>query len=225
MAGQVGDGPEPVAQRSTSQISGQGKPVHQCENHAISLFFIHIYIYHSLSVVSVKNFSWFTNRAKILESSETYLLRFLIIKDIPTLIYNGKSFFDRSSELPSSVLAGLMALVLTFCLRSILTTIIFPFSVFLSDRPSVGHTCSLARIMYNSTYLTFLIRPITVLLFQYLDQLAPGNSKVRIFLPMCGKAGDLMYLYQVIKQRQYIIIFSKRFRFYRIKFKLKHLPY
>ena len=173
----------------------------------------------------MKKFSWFTNRAKILESSETYHLSFLIIKDIPTLIYNGKSFFDRSSELPSSVLAGLMALVLTFCLRSILTTIIFPFSVFLSDRPSVGHTCSLARIMYNSTYLTFLIRPLTVLLFQYLDQLAPGNSKVRIFLPMCGKAGDLVYLYQVIKQRQYIIIFSKRFRFYRIKFKLKHLPY
>jgi len=33
-------------------------------------------------------------------------------------------------------------------------------------------------------------------LVKYIDQLAVGSSKVRIFLPMCGKAGDLMYLYQ-----------------------------
>ena len=30
---------------------------------------------------------------------------------------------------------------------------------------------------------------------QYLDQLVTGDAKIRIFLPLCGKAGDLNWLY------------------------------
>lgn len=32
-------------------------------------------------------------------------------------------------------------------------------------------------------------------LVKYLDELKNGQDKIRIFLPMCGKAGDLMWLY------------------------------
>ena len=30
---------------------------------------------------------------------------------------------------------------------------------------------------------------------QYLDVLTAGSKSVRFFLPLCGKAGDLLYLY------------------------------
>ncbi|XP_023338705.1 probable thiopurine S-methyltransferase [Eurytemora carolleeae] len=33
-------------------------------------------------------------------------------------------------------------------------------------------------------------------LVKYLDQLVTGDAKIRIFLPLCGKAGDLNWLYQ-----------------------------
>ena len=31
--------------------------------------------------------------------------------------------------------------------------------------------------------------------FQYMDTLTGGSKSVRFFLPLCGKAGDLVYLY------------------------------
>jgi hypothetical protein len=38
-----------------------------------------------------------------------------------------------------------------------------------------------------------------VYLFQYLDQLTNGASSIRILLPLCGKSGDLMWLYQQVR--------------------------
>ena len=37
---------------------------------------------------------------------------------------------------------------------------------------------------------------LTLIVFQYIDKLTEGDSKIRIFLPLCGRAGDLMWLYE-----------------------------
>ena len=48
----------------------------------------------------------------------------------------------------------------------------------------------------NFSILIFFFYKNKYYFVQYIEELKNGKDKIRIFLPMCGKAGDLMWLYR-----------------------------